>query len=748
LKDIIEELGSIELLAGTDRELLSRIAEKVVKETLEPNEILVEENAIGADLYIVRSGIFLVTVADGEKSIEVARLAAGDIIGETQLVSGGRRTATVRSLDRSVVLRLPHAAFDELLLASEQLRDSIANIIHVRLRQSALRRALPQAVGTDSELLNLLSSRAEWVHIRRGEALWKQGQAADDWYVHISGELTVTVTEHGVDRQVGTVRPGEVLGELALLREQTRSDAIVATRESWLARFDKHLLEEEILTRHGALKALVMAFANRLSAGSQSNKTATPIIAVLARDKTLNTQRFVRELTEVLGPGGITVDPDVLRHEGVIGGIEQLPAEHPAWLRFEAWVESQREKKSYILLVTNGENDPWTRVAVERSDTVLLVVDAAADPARSEMELAVLGSFDSSRLTSPWLVLEHPCDCDQPTGTAAWLDARTVAHHAHVRRGHKGDMGRLARWLTGQIQGLALSGGGARGFTHLGVVAAMFEHGYEVDLISGTSAGSMVGGVLALGSKPPAELMERALQEIESVGNPFAEFGLPLISVLGNKRFSGGMRNVFGDATIEDSWIPFRVVVTNLTESRRVVFDRGALWHRVLASSSPPGIMQPVDFNGQLLCDGGLVDNLPISVLVAENCKINFASYVGSSEPMPTLENGIPSSWDFLLDKIFSRKRHANMPSLLTTLMQCISIPAATQLQEARNAADVFFEPDLSAFPVTDFGSARSMFETGYAHAQLVLDQRKRELEDLDGDLLREQRLLVGIGFP
>jgi predicted acylesterase/phospholipase RssA/CRP-like cAMP-binding protein len=732
MKDIIEELSSVALLAGMDKEHLLKIAGRVETKTLEPYEMLVEENSVGADLYFVRSGSFLVTVMDGNSSLEVARLGAGDVIGETQLISGGRRTATVRSLEKSEVLRLPHAEFDELLVVSEQLRNAVADIIHIRLRESALRRALPKAVGTDPELLELLSSRAQWVHIDRGEALWKQGQVADDWYVHLSGELTVTVTEHGVDRQIGSVRPGEVLGELALIREETRSSTIVATRKSWLARFDKRLLDEEILTRNGALKSLVMAFASRLSASSQSNKITPPIIAVFARDQTLDTESFVRELSEALGVGGIIVDLDVLRHEGVIGGAEQLPVDHPAWLRFEAWVESQREQKSYILLVTNGEDEPWTRIAVERSNTVLLLVDATADPARSEIELAVFGRFDSSPLPAIWLVPEHPADCEQPRDTAAWLNARTVQHHAHVRRGHKRDIARLARWLTGQIQGLALSGGGARGFTHLGVAAAMFEQGYEVDLISGTSAGSMSGALLARDAKLPIELMDRALEEFEAIGNPFVEFGIPLISVLGNRRLRSGMRNVFGDIAIEDSWIPFRVVVTNLSESRRVVFDRGPLWHRVLASSSPPGIWAPVDYNGQLLCDGGLVDNLPISVLLEENCKQRFASYVGSSVMLPTLHNGVPTSWEFLLDKIFRRKRHANMPSLLTTLLQCISIPAATQLQEARKSADVFFEPDLSAFSVTDVGGARAMFETGYAHAHSVLDQQKSKLHGTD----------------
>lgn len=728
MTDIIAELNRVELLAGMGKELLSQIAAVVVTKTLEPDETLVEEGSIGEDLYFVRSGSLLVTVMDGLKSTEVARLGPGDVIGETQLISGGRRTATVTALDTCEVLRLPHAELDKLVVASEPLREAIASVIRHRLRESALRLALPHAVGSDPELLDLLSACANWVRMERGEVLWEQGEPADGWYVLVSGELSVTVTEHGVARKIGSVRRGEVFGEVALIRGEPRSAAILATRDSWLARFDTRLLAEEILTRESALRALVQSLAGHL-AGAQSSAIAARVITLLPRDASLDAGRFVRDLADALGQGGMIVDPAVLRQDGVVGDAEHLPTEHPAWLRFEAWVESRRQDMSYLLLVTDGQDNPWTRTAVDQADTVLLLADAGADPARSDMERAVLDRFAQSQAPAVWLALEHPANQGIPVGTAAWLDARKVDHHAHLRQGHKGDIARLARWLTGQILGVALSGGGARGFTHLGVVAAMYEYGYEVDLISGTSAGSMAGGLLARAGSPK-ELMDGALKVIEAHGNPFVEFDLPIISLLRNKSMSNSLHNTFGEVAIEDNWIPFRVVATDLTDSRRIVFERGPVWRRVLAASSPPGIMAPVIDNGHLFCDGGLVDNLPVSVLLEANCKLNFASYVGSAPELPAPLSGLPTSWAFLLDKVLRRKRHSDVPTLLTTLLQCVSVPAAAQLEDARKSADVFFQPDLSAFSVTDIGGARAMFETGYAHARAVLEKRKGMLHD------------------
>ena len=96
-----------------------------------------------------------------------------------------------------------------------------------------------------------------------------------------------------------------------------------------------------------------------------------------------------------------------------------------------------------------------------QSDQVLLIADANADPQCAALERELLFSARSARVPPVWLVLEHPAGRLIPQGTAAWLDARTIAHHAHVRRGHDRDIARLARWLRGTDTGHRAVGGGA-----------------------------------------------------------------------------------------------------------------------------------------------------------------------------------------------------------------------------------------------------------------------------------------------
>ena len=718
--ELIAELREVELLAGIDDKLLEGIAEVVSIETIHSGETLVTEGSVGTDLYFVRQGNFLVTVLDGETPTKVGQLGPGDVIGEAQMIAGGRRTATVTAMEECVVIHLPHAEFDALMFSSKPLRETVAKVIRHRLREAALHIALPRAVGNDPELLDLLSRQAKWVRLERGEVLWEQGTAADGWYILVSGEVSIIANEHGTRRQVGTVRRGEVFGEMSLIRSTPRTATVVAARDCWLARFEAQLLKEEVLTRKGALRTLVFSLTDRLSARMQSSQNSARVIAIVPRDTDLDTADLVRQLTDSLGGRGLAVGAGELRRDGVIGDAEHLPPEHPGWLRFQAWVESQRQDMSYLLLITSGKDDSWTRAAVDQADIVLLFVNADADPARNDMERSVLDRFDKSQTPPVWLVLEHTPDRIIPSGTADWLKERDLEHHAHLRRYHERDIARLARWLMGQMVGIALSGGGARGFVHLGVAAAMFDSGHELDLIAGTGAGSMAGGLLAR-DEPPEELMARALKSIEAHGNPFFEVDLPIISSLKSRKLRDGLQATFGEVAIEDNWIPLRIVATDLTESRRVVFDHGPVWHRVYAASSPPGVMVPVKEDNQLLCDGGLVDNLPVSVLREEDCTLKFASYVGSAPALPTPAKSFPTSWGLLFDRIFRRQRHQDVASLVTTLLQCVSVPAAAQLEDAKAAADVFFQPDVSSFSTTEIDAVQAMFEAGKDHAQAVL---------------------------
>ena len=154
---------------------------------------------------------------------------------------------------------------------------------------------------------------------------------------------------------------------------------------------------------------------------------------------------------------------------------------------------------------------------------------------------------------------------------------------------------------------LALGGGFARGFAHLGVLQVFQEHGIPISHISGTSVGSILGAAYASGA-PLALIMEtcRTLR--------FRDIGRWRVSRLGlasNHRLGGLIERVFGSGQFEDLQIPLAVVATDLATGEPVIFTQGNLVDAIRASCAFPGLFEPVEIGTRCLADGGLVAPVP-----------------------------------------------------------------------------------------------------------------------------------------
>ena len=196
---------------------------------------------------------------------------------------------------------------------------------------------------------------------------------------------------------------------------------------------------------------------------------------------------------------------------------------------------------------------------------------------------------------------------------ARWQASLPGIRHHHVRG--SADFERVVRLLTGRAVGLVLSGGGARGFAHLGVVRALREHGVPIDLVGGTS----MGGILAAGVAKDwddAELVERFRRCFVDT-NPLSDFTLPVVSLVSGRKVGMLLRRELGDLDIEDLPLPFFCVSSNLTTGRIAVHQRGPLWRWLRASVAIPGVLPPVFQGGEVFVDGGSMNNLPVDVMRA-----------------------------------------------------------------------------------------------------------------------------------
>ncbi len=155
--------------------------------------------------------------------------------------------------------------------------------------------------------------------------------------------------------------------------------------------------------------------------------------------------------------------------------------------------------------------------------------------------------------------------------------------------------------------GLALGGGAARGLAHIGVLAVLEEAGIPIDFIAGTSMGSLVGSAYCAGIEV-AQLMEIA------AGTGWFDISRPTWprhGLLSFAKLDQWIENTVGDLDIRDLSIPFAAVAADLETGERIILQDGSLAAAIRASCSVPGLVEPIEINGRLLCDGGVVDNLP-----------------------------------------------------------------------------------------------------------------------------------------
>ncbi len=166
--------------------------------------------------------------------------------------------------------------------------------------------------------------------------------------------------------------------------------------------------------------------------------------------------------------------------------------------------------------------------------------------------------------------------------------------------------------------GLVLGGGGSRGFAHLGAIKALEEKGIKPDIISGTSAGAVVGSLIADGHKPDEIFNELSSKKFFYYTN----FNYLKKGVLNLNKFEEILNEMYSVKNAEDLQIPFYACATNLNDRKAEYFNKGKLTDIVVASASIPILIKPFEINGTSYADGGIIDNLPIKPLLDKCEKI------------------------------------------------------------------------------------------------------------------------------
>uniref|UniRef100_A0AAR2LY98 lysophospholipase n=1 Tax=Pygocentrus nattereri TaxID=42514 RepID=A0AAR2LY98_PYGNA len=676
----------------------------------------------------------------------------GELVGQLAVLTGEPLIFSVRAHRDCTFLSISKTHFYEIMRAEPTV---VLNIAHTVVRRM-------------SPFVRQIDFALDWMAVEAGRAVYRQGDKSDSTFIVLSGRLrSVILKDDGKKELTGEYGRGDLIGVVEALTHQNRATTVHAVRDSELAKLPEgalssikrkfpqvvtrliHLLGQKILQQVNGPLTGVLALhtpGSKWDAGNPASNLST--VAVLPVSEEVPLTAFTLELQHAL----IAIGPTLLLTSDIIKqrlGSAALDSVHE--YRLSSWLGQQEDIHRIVLYQTDSTLTPWTQRCIRQADCIIIVGLGEQDPAVGELERMLEGSAVRAQKQ---LVLLHREDGPPPSGTAEWLNMRSwVPRHLHLscprrvfskrslpklremyqrvfqkQADRHSDFSRLARVLTGNAIALVLGGGGARGCSQVGILRALTEAGIPVDLVGGTSIGAMMGALYAE-ERSYSRMRIRAREwamEMTSVFKKILDLTYPTTSMFSGAAFNSSINAVFQNKQIEDLWIPYFNITTDITASAMRVHTDGSLWRYVRASMSLSGYLPPLcdPKDGHLLMDGGYINNLPADVARSMGAKVVIAIDVGSQDETNLTNYGDAlSGWWLLwkrLNPLAEKVKVLNMAEIQTRLAYVCCV---RQLESVKNSDYCeYIRPPINRYRTLEFGKFDEIAEVGYQHGKTVFD--------------------------
>lgn len=287
---------------------------------------------------------------------------------------------------------------------------------------------------------------------------------------------------------------------------------------------------------------------------------------------------------------------------------------------------------------------------------------------------------------------------------------------------HK-DFERLGRYLLGQRFGLVLGGGGARGFAHIGVIQALEEENIPIDAVGGTSMGAFVGALYARGLDYVSVYSQT--KRLSRVGSSkwyfLADLTYPFASLFSGRSFDRTIRSIFKNQQIQNFWLEYYCVTTSLKSFDERVYFNGSAFKCIRASMTISGLIPPVFYNDDILCDGAYVNNVPVDVMSSLDVKNVISVNVGTSF-CDTFDPYDSTSGIVLFFKsLFESKQYLSLIEMQFRLT-FISTQRKARLLEKET---LIIKPKLLGYKTSDFNKFDEIVACGYESAKAQIREWK-----------------------
>ncbi|XP_053852148.1 patatin-like phospholipase domain-containing protein 7 isoform X1 [Vidua macroura] len=675
----------------------------------------------------------------------------GELVGQLAVLTGEPLIFTIKANRDCSFLSISKSHFYEIMREQPSVVLGVAHTVVKRM----------------SPFVRQIDFALDWMEVEAGRAVYRQGDKSDCTYIVLNGRLrSVLRMDDGKKHLTGEYGRGDLIGVVEALTHQPRATTVHAVRDSELAKLPEgalisikrkfpqvvtrliHLLGEKILgsLQQGGHPLGLHSSSSKWDAGNPASNLST--VAIMPVSEEVPLTAFTLELKHALsavGPALLLTSDNIKQRLGsaALDSIHEY--------RLTSWLGQQEDIHRIVLYQADSTLTPWTQRCIRQADCILIVGLGDQEPSVGELERML---ENTAVRAQKQLVLLHKEDGPLPSRTVEWLNMRSwcSAHlHIHCPRrvfskrslpklvemyervfqkapDRHSDFSRLARVLTGNAIALVLGGGGARGCSQVGVIRALIEAGIPVDMIGGTSIGAFMSALYAE-ERSYNQMRIKARQwamVMNSVFKTILDLTYPITSMFSGAAFNNSINNIFKDKQIEDLWIPYFTITTDITASAMRVHRDGSLWRYVRASMSLSGYMPPLcdPKDGHLLMDGGYINNLPADVARSMGAKVVIAIDVGSRDETDLTNYGDCLSGWWLLWKrwnpLAEKVKVLNMAEIQTRLAYVCCV---RQLEMVKNSDYCeYIRPPIDRYGTLDFGKFDEICEVGYQHGKTVFN--------------------------
>ncbi|CAD6191793.1 unnamed protein product [Caenorhabditis auriculariae] len=672
------------------------------------------------------------------------RVFPGELLPSMQLLTDERAVYSLIAESDSTLVVMRREKFSKFLESHPQ--------VYVPIAHNILRFLSPFVRSVDFAL--------EWLRVDSGQAIYRAGEIADTMYIVLSGRLR-SVEKKTVLEEFGK---GDVLGLMEMTEKKNRASTVLAVRFSQLACIPQGLLNYFKLTHPEVgvrlIQLLRKCWKQPFSVSSLPQVPADAGPTSFRHNKNLRTIALVPACADV--PlvaftcefyNALSAHLKVLRISST-----QLNA------RFSSNVLEKKfdfmlmqylnvQENSYPLIIYECDFGPtaWTSRCLRQADAVIVVGLGDRPPEDQALATQLLAANERVIRSNKELVILWPDKTRSPSNTGKWLRYSFFSGHHHVRAPERmyqfgtncdektiikyyekhvfgvtdplSDFARLARIFTGNAVGIVLGGGGARGAAHAGVMRAILEQGIPVDLIGGTSIGSLFAGMFA--GSPNKKAFQRFHDFFSAINVLWRTIFLDLTyahsAFLTGVRFNRVVEDQFKKTEIEDLWISYFCVSTDLTTSKMRIHRSGLLWPLVRASMTIAGYLPPLcdPSDGHLLVDGAYVNNLPADVMRSLGARVVIAVDVGVTDKNLGTNYGVSlNGFWVLFKKIFPLGEPIKVLNMSEIQNRLAFVCCEKQLEEIKKAPYChYFRPPIESFDPSDFSQFNVAADIGYAYA-------------------------------